>query len=194
MPASGAFVPAGYGQATQGSRPRPKGPTEAELAAWYAGASQPAPTSGGDSGGSSSGGSDFTAYTAPAPRLDEDPGWLEYSRQTDLSVARANADLARRRGLIESDRDRVLGELEPQGEQQREGIMGNFASRGLFHSGALERDVARQRAAQAQRAGSIQAGAAGQIGDIESDVAARIADLNAQRAIQQATLRAQGYA
>lgn len=141
----------------------------------------------------SSGGDGFTAYTEPAPRLDQDPGWLEFSRQTDLSIARQNADLARRRGLIESDRDRVLGELEPQGEQQREGIMGGFESRGLYGAGAMERDVARQRAAQAQRSAAIQAGAAGQISDIEADIAARIASLNAERAIQQATLRAQGY-
>jgi hypothetical protein len=118
---------------------------------------------------------------------------LEFVRQGDLRIGSENADLGRRRGLIESDRDRQLQDLEPAGEQAREGIAGSFESRGLFGAGGMERDVARQRAAQASRAGALQAGAAGQVSDIEADVARRIAEIHMQRALERASLLGQGY-
>lgn len=146
------------------------------------------PTAGApaDSGGSSGGGGG--GFVPPPPSIDTDPGWLEFNRQTDLSIAQQQADLQRRRGLVESARDRTLADLEPAGEQAREGIMGGLEARGLYGGGQMEQGLARQRAAQASRAGAIQAGAAGQIGDLESDVAMRIAELNAQRAIQRASM------
>lgn len=138
-----------------------------------------------------------TYYEDPGPvvtqSLSSSPQWLEIDRQSDREIGQAKSDLKRRRAIINAERDRLLANLVPWGEQSREGIMGGFETRGLYGSGGMERDVARQRADEARRAAGFRSSAASQLSDAEAEVKSRIAAVNRARAIARADLVAQGF-
>src|SRR5262245_12690024 len=56
-----------------------------------------------------------TTYVYPAAptlgRLDDSPEWQAYNAELDRAMAFARADADRRKGLVTSERDRLMGEL-----------------------------------------------------------------------------------
>ncbi len=174
--------------ATLGPKVDPYGP---DAMTWYEGILASEDTGGGGGGG---GGGGFAAPAPPPPpRLDQDPAWLEFNRQTDLAIGALQAEQARRAGIIGADRDRQISELKPWGEQAREGISGGHESRGLFGSGAMERDIARQRADEARREAAFRAGAANQMSDVEAEIAMQIMEQQRAREMMRAEMLSKGY-
>jgi hypothetical protein len=100
----------------------------------------------------------------------------------DRSSERAGQEFGRRAGQIASQRDRLLANLVPQGEQEREGIQGGLEARGLFGGGQMAEHVARQRANEGRRSSGIQADAAMQYGDQAAQMAQQQADIDRRRA------------
>jgi len=140
-------------------------------------------------------GPSYASYEAPAPvQLDSDPGWLGLMAELDRQGGMYDAEAGRKRGLVTSDRDRLLGELEPRGELEREGIQGGYEARGLFGGGAMATAVARQRANQERRATSIGADAAARVSDIEGQLALQKAELERQRSTARMDYLSRGYA
>lgn len=134
-------------------------------------------------------------YDAPPSlgRLDESPDWAAFNAELDRAMAFSRADADRRKGIVSSDRDRLLSELEPRGELEREGIQGGYESRGLFGGGAMAQAIARQRSNQERRAGSISADAAARASDIEAELGRQLLETEQRRVQARIDFLARGF-
>lgn len=125
-----------------------------------------------------------------------DPNVLAYltslhqlQQQKDLQEAQINAqeqalaaDRARQEGIVNANTTQQLSTLNTAGENSRTGISGGLENRGLYGSGEMETDLAKQRATQAQQQGTVQSGAANSISGIEANIAQQQNALEQQRA------------
>lgn len=118
------------------------------------------------------------------PAGSTDPAYLAYQRQ--LEYQRQVAGLAAQRSLQNLAGQMVIGpqQLAAQGEIARRGISGGLEARGLFRSGERLRDLADQRANEAQRLAAIRLSGAGQFGDILTTLQGNLAGLSNQSADQ----------
>lgn len=143
-----------------------------------------------DSGGGGGGG-----YVAPANLgpLDQDPGWLALMAELDRQAGIYGAEAERQKALAVAERDRLLSELARRGEIERENVAGSMEARGLLRSGETERNIARQRANELARSGSITSGTAARLSDIEGQLALQQAELDRRRAEARAEYLSRGY-
>jgi len=135
-------------------------------------------------------------YAMAAPslgRLDDSPDWQAFNAELDRAMAFQRSDADRRKGLVSADRDRLLSELEPRGELEREGIQGGYESRGLFGGGAMAQAEARQRANQGRRAASISSDAAARSSDIEGDLARQMLEMEQRRVASRIDYLTRGF-
>lgn len=132
---------------------------------------------------------------APAPPRDlaSDPGWMALQAEYDREKQVQDAEAQRRRGVVTSNRDRLLADLAPHGEDERRNIAGGYEARGLFGGGAMQEATARQRRNEAQRSTSISADAGTQLSDIEGQLAQQLSDIERRRAEARAQYASMGY-
>lgn len=112
---------------------------------------------------------------------DTDPVYQAYIASLDLSMAQRQADTTRRKEYLQADQNRLIDETGQAGEISREGISGNYESRGLFNSGGRLRDIARQQANQNSRENNIREGTTRQTSDLEIQLANALAQSQLSR-------------
>jgi hypothetical protein len=134
-----------------------------------------------------------SAVVEPPRDLATDPGWLALQAEMDREGQLYGAQAQRSSGLVTSNRDRLLADLIPRGEQERTGIEGGMEARGLFGGGQMEEHLARQRANEAQRGTTIQSEAAARLSDIEGQLAMQQAEIERRRAETRADYLSRGY-
>lgn len=133
---------------------------------------------------------------APAPslgRIDDSPDWNTLMAQLNMAGDMARADSSRLIGNTNALRDRLLGEVAPAFEEQRQGISGSYEARGVGQSGGLETALARNRANEANRITSINQDAAMQVGNYESELARQLAEIEAKRTQSRLDFLSRGY-
>ena len=113
--------------------------------------------------------------------------------EMDRGQEYARADRDRGISNAYSLRDRLLGELTPQYEQQREGISGSHEARGVGQSGALESALARNRGNEATRRTGIGQEAGFRVGEYEAALARQLADIDSKRASSRLDFISRGY-
>lgn len=98
-----------------------------------------------------------------ADALGQSPAYLAYLRS--LGVTDANDAAGTQTGVdtVQRRTATMLPRIAEQGAISREGISGNYESRGLYRSGQHEVSLARQRAGEGQQVGDLQSGGADQI-------------------------------
>lgn len=134
------------------------------------------PSSGGGSSSSGSGAYNFAS----------DPTYQAYVQSLDLQQAQAQAETQQRRSYLEANRDWNLGESQRQGAIQQQDIGNQYEGRGLYLSGANQRDQGRAQANQLSREGRITSDTGQQIGDLETTLAQALAQIQLKK--QMATL------
>lgn len=143
----------------------------------------PAEASGQGNGFGGSGGYSGPEETPAALPYnpDTDPVYAAYIAQLDLSQQQRQAETARRKEYLMADQDRMIEETGRAGEQTREGISGNYESRGLFNSGGRLRDISRQQGNQNSRENQIRTNAQRGASDLEVELANNLAQAQLKR-------------
>ena len=132
-------------------------------------------------------------FVEPVRRtLASSPEWLAYLNALGLEQSTFAADIARQRGLYQSEANRQIADLGPQYDIQRRGITGNAEGRGVLRSGEFQRRLAENRATQGRQVGGIQGGLTGQLGNLQSQLAQKQIDVAARRAQQQLSMLGSG--
>lgn len=145
-----------------------------------------------DTGSGSSGG---YGYAAPAvqPILETSPEWTAYLNALGLEKSQFAADIERQRALAKSQTEYNLSQVKPQYDQQRRGITAGAEGRGMARSGAFQRDLAENKAAEARTKAGVQQGLDSTLSNLESQLAQKNMDLAAREAQQRTTMIGQGY-
>lgn len=98
--------------------------------------------------------------------LYSDPGYLAFVANAGMDYETAAADVARRKAAINNALGVRIPEIKKAGEKTKEGIYGDFASRGLYGAGQ-----------QSVREGEAEAQTLSDIGKAEASAAGEIEDL-----------------
>jgi hypothetical protein len=152
---------------------------------------QTAPAPSYDPGGG--GGYDPGGYAPPPPSLSADPGWIALQAELDQELGLNQAETQRRTGQITGQRERLLAQLIPQGEQERTTISGGMEARGLFGGGQMEDHLARQRANEGQRQTGINVDSYTALSDLQAQQALQAQQIEARRAQARADYMSRGY-
>lgn len=172
-----AVYPAALGRPAPKPAYTPLQTTEAQRRA------QAAPSGGGGyagGGGGYGGGDGFSPYATP--NIGQDPAYLAFLRSIGIEKAELNQSAEDRIGVINREITRRLSDILRGGEYAREGISGNYESRGVYRSGKHEQSLARQRADEGAQAASLQGAGADQVFLIRQELARRLAAAERQGA------------
>lgn len=121
------------------------------------------------------------------PALGQDPAYLAFLRALGIEKNDLTQSAATRMSVIDNEIARRLADIAQAGVYSREGIAGNFESRGVLHSSAREIARARELADEGRQTGALQGAADDQKRLIREEYDRRIAEANRRIAEQSLT-------